>query len=358
LKKWFIAAAGFCVIVLLVVALVIVARGGNNDNSVYVYHFNPITRRLEAEARPMVAGDSLINSVIEHIHLGPLSDNLVTTWPHELAPMPEDMIQAVVLEDSMLLAFFKPVFHYMAPLEQTLFKAAFVHTMESLVERAFPHVSDIKMLVGEDYQYAFEMLMMGLLAEEDEDIPEVPGLIYDGSLGIYNDPFLSRAMMAPHTFNLLFFVDDTGTGLIIESWETEEVDHHLEERARYALGLLISGFRPEGAIFPIPQETVIHNVTIDAPLGNIFVDLSADFMNRFVGGSDMAELMIYSIVNTLTSDAFPITRVHFMIDTRQHENFHGVTDFHLPFEYDDTFLLSYIQEREERAADEAALESQ
>jgi hypothetical protein len=85
---------------------------------------------------------------------------------------------------------------------------------------------------------------------------------------------------------------------------------------------------------------------------NIFIDLSVDFVNRFTEDYDLARLVIFSIVNTLIAE-FPVNRVHFMIDTRQWETFHGVEDFHLAFERDDTLLLSYIRER---AAEEAAWE--
>jgi len=346
MKKWIVAATGFCVVGLIVLVL-LVSCGSGNDNNVYVYHFNTSARRLEAEARPMptIQLENLwFDTIIGYMHSGPLSGNLTSTWPLEIAPLPEDLVRAVILEDSMLIAFFRPVFYDMQPLERTLFKAAFVYTMESVLSSVLRHydITDIKILVTDDYQYALDTLMLSLTAEEGEEVPDVPWLIYDGSQGIYNDPFLSSAFIAPHTFNGLHFVDETGTGLIIESHTTDEVDHHPEERARYALLLLFYRLRPDGAMFPIPPETIIRNVIIDG--SDIYVDLSADFETRFIGGHHLARLMIYSIVNTLIED-FRLTRVHFLIDTRQQETFHNIQDFHLPFDRDDTLLLSYILER-------------
>jgi len=334
MKKWISIAAGLCVLG-GVIAAILLLTGGSNDNNFYVYRFNPTARRLEAEARPLPTSGSAISEVINLLH------SSGSTWPHAVAPVPEDLIHVIKIQDNMLLAFFEPVFYDIAPLEQTLFKAAFIYTMESLMSRMFPHVTDIMMLVTDDYNHAFETLMLSLTSEEDED---VPWLIYDGGDPIYNDPFLSRAFMAPFTFNHLHFVHESGLGLIVESHATEEVDHHQEERARYALMLLINNLRPEGAIFPIPTETIIHDVIITGD--HILIDFSSDFANRFVGGQELARLMIYSIVNTLTAQFSHIHWVHFMIDARQVESFHGVEDFHLAFERDDTFLMSYILERE------------
>jgi len=346
MTKWFVTAAGLGIIALAVLVLILVSCRGNSENIFYVYHFNPSAQRLEAEARRMPTEGSLIEAAVMFMNAGPLSGSLASTWPYDYAPLPEDLFHGIIPEGSMLLAFIKPVFHDMPPLAQSLFKGTFVLTMESLVERAFPHITDIKILVTDNHQNAFETLMISLTAQEGEEIPDVPWLIYDGTASISNDPPLGQSLITPWTFNNLHFVDETGTGLIVKTHESEEVDFHQEERARYALLLLINDLRPESAIFPIPSETVIHDVIIDG--GDIFVNFSADFMSRFVGGHALAELMIYSIVNTLTIEFTP-NRVHFLIDEQQYESFHGIGDFDLPFERDDTFLLSYIHEREQQA---------
>ncbi|MCL2361162.1 MAG: GerMN domain-containing protein [Defluviitaleaceae bacterium] len=343
MKKWFVSAAGLCMITLGILAFMLVSCRDSNDTDIYVYHFNPSARILEAEIQPLPVGDSIVEAVIDYMHIGPRAGNLVATWPYELAPNKSDLLQAIIVEDNMLLVFFSSVFSNMLPLEQSLFKTAFILTMETLVERAFPYIDDIKILVTDNYEYAFDNLMRSLSIAEDEEAPDVPWLIYDGSPGVYNDPLLSLALTFRMSFNYLHFVDETGTGLIIESYVTDEADRRQEERMRYALLLLIDRFQPEGAMFPIPQETVIQRVIIDG--WHVFIDLSSDFVDRFEGDTGLARLTIYSIVNTLTGD-FPMTMVSFMIDARQHEYFHGVENFDQPFERDDGFLLSYIHERE------------
>jgi len=345
-NRWFLTAVGIGVIALAALLFFLVSCRGSNENIAYVYHFNPSAQRLEAEVRQMPAEGSLIEATVRFMHSGPVSGALISTWPYEFAPYPEDLFLAIMPEGSMLLAFIKPVFYEIPPLAQSLFKGALVHTMESLVERAFPHITEIKILVTDNHHHAFDILMLSLTAEEGDEIPDVPWLIYDGTFSISNDPSLSRALITPLTFNNLHFVDETGTGLIVKTHESDEVDFHTEERIRYALLLLINDFRPEGAMFPIPTETAIHDVILDQ--NDIFINFSADFMSRFVGGRNLAELMIYSIVNTLTIEFTAPHRVHFLIDEQQYESFHGVEYFDQPFERDDTFLLSYIQEREQQ----------
>ena len=344
MKKWFISVTGLCVILLGVLAFLLISCRGSGDTEIYIYHFNPSARVLEAEARPLPAQGNIIEAAVEYIYTGPRIGNLASTWPIELAPNKSDLVHAIILESDMLLLFLSPVFDHIPPLDQSLFKTSLILTMESLVERNLPYVASIKVLVSDDYNYAFNTLILSLSADEDEEIPDVPWLIYDGSPGVYNDPVLSSVATIQTVFNHLHFVDETGTGLIVASYETDEVDRRPEELMRYVLLLLIDSLRPEGAMFPIPQETVIHSVITDR--NHVWVDLSTEFIDRFEGDESLARLMIYSIVNTLIAN-FPRRWVNFMIDGRQHEYFHGIINFDQPFERDDTLLLSYILEQRE-----------
>ena len=346
MKKWIIAAAGLSVTVLALLVAFLLVRDGGNDNRIYVYFFNPYTRQMQAEIRPLPE-ENQAQRVVEYLYSEPVrTGTLVNLWPRELAPRPEDLVSAVKHQDSTLFAFFTPVFHEMRPLDQSLFKAAFIHTMNSL-----PSVSDIKILVSDNYEYAFEALMRNLSAEDDlqdedgEDIPYMPLVIYDSShAGIFIDPL--ELPISPHwidetyTFDT-YFVDSTGTGLVVESRRVYDVNRQNDLMAIEVLELLISGPQQEGALSLIPSETRVLNV--DIILTDIFVNLSSDF-ERFIGSTELAELMVYSIVNTLLAEFSPSqTRVHFLIDTQQVEEFHGIENFHIGFERNDKLLLSYIE---------------
>ena len=352
MRKWYIAGAGLAVLMFALLVVLLVTGDGDNDNHIYVYFFNPYTRQMQAEVRPLPEEGFQIQQVIKYLSSDPVrSGSLVSTWPMELAPEPEDLVSAVKLEASTLYAFFTPVFHDMLPLEQSLFKAAFIHTMSSL-----PSVSDIVILVTEDYVYAFEILMHSLAVEDDEDaedtpnedddyVPYMPLIIYDSShAGVLIDPLdppISPHWIDNYAFNHLHFVDSTGSGLVVESYTVRDVIRQDEQLAMVMLELLIEGPRQEGALALIPSETRVLDVEI--VLHDMFVNLSGDFMTRFTSGQELAYLMIYSIVNTLIAEFPTLTRVHFLIDNLQIEQFHGVENFDLGFVRNDALLLSYIE---------------
>jgi len=84
----------------------------------------------------------------------------------------------------------------------------------------------------------------------------------------------------------------------------------------------------------------------------MYVNLSSEFVTRFSGSEEIARLMIQSIVNTLLAETHAATRVFFMIETQQLEEFHDMPDFHTYFVRDDTFLLSYVEAMEDAYYDE------
>ena len=347
MKKWIIAAAGFCVIGLVILGVVLFLQRNNDDNHIYVYFYNPSSRRLEAEMRPLPDGDAVM-AVLNYLHEGPNAGAHISVWPYEAHDL-EDLVTSVMMEDSMLLVFFSPIYYTMAPIEQSLFKTAFVESINSLIDRSVIYVSDVKILVTDDYEYAFETLMLSLSMDDEEDyeyVIEVPWLIYDSNhAGVYNDPDISPALLTSYTFRYLHFVDYTGTQLVVESYAADEVNRLPDQVLIAALELLIEGPRQEGAQAVIPPDTRVRNLEIDG--SDLFVDLSRDFMTGFVGGTDLARLMIYSIVNTLISEnPRNIFRVHFLIETQQEEVFHGIEDFHLPFEFNESLVVAYYGEHD------------
>ena len=351
LKKWGAIAIGVLIAGAIgIVGLIALSRGGNAANQIDVYFFNPTARRMEAEARQLPEGNFQVRDVIGYLHTGPVrSVALVNTWPLELAQQPEDLISSVVLEDSTLFAFFSPVFYDMAALEQSLFKAAFINTMQGI-----PSISDITIIVTDNYSYAYEAVMRSLQEGEgdtqtgdydENDTPYMPLVIYDNThAGVLLDPLdppISPGWIEDVTFNYLHFVDTTGTGLVVETHYAEDIDRRPQSLAEYALQFLIDGSRQEGVLSLIPPETRILNLEIID--SDVYVNLSIDFVNRFTGGQELAGLMIQSIVNTLIAELRSPTRVFFWIETQQLEEFHGVPDFNTYFVRDNTMMLAYIE---------------
>ena len=361
----FIMAVCICLAAVTLLVVVLIYRHSSNDSNMYVYYFNPIELSLEAVSRPIPERDKL-NEAIEFLHSGPGFGPLVSTWPRELAPLPEDLVSNIFLEDDILIAFFSPVFYEMTPLDQSLFKASFVHTMESL-----PYVYEITIVVTDDYRYVYDKIMHNLSAEGDNYEYFIYGLLYDGDTGIYNDPLISPVPVVERTFTHLYFVNSAGTGLV-KGEHDDEFESQSEQLAIQVLDLLISLAEEEDIdVLPvIPAETTVRdleinrtripmivddgneteeNITITTEeIINVHVDLSSDFMTRFTYDTAIAELMIYSIVNTLTEVVLddPLTplnsiiHVFFLIDTQPVENFHGITDFHMYFTRNPYLLLS------------------
>lgn len=357
MRTWTSIALGLLSLVFIGIGIFMLTRRGGDDNQINVYFFNPIAMQMEAEARSLPVGDSQLQEVVMYLYTGPRARALNTTWPTEIAPDLEDLISAVKLEGATLYAFFTPVFHEIAPLNQSLFKAAFIHTLGGV-----PSVSDMIILVTDDYNHAFDVIMRSLdedyvsTQDYDEDYePYIPLVIFDSSHAgvLLNplDPPISPQFINDRTFNHLHFVDYTGTGLVIESYNAVGINMQPTRLGRHALELLIDGPRQEGAISLIPQETRILDIEIDHAL-DIYVNLSIDFVNRFVGSTEQARLMIYSIVNTLIWELpSPLnSRVHFLIEAQQLEEFHGIVDFHTAFTLNNTVLLSYIEALAEEQA--------
>jgi len=348
-KKWVAIGAVVLLIATIGFVAVILSRGDSDTGQINVYFFNPVAMQMEAEARPLPEGDLQLQGVISHLHSGPRTGILETTWPVELALEPNDLISAMKLEDMTLFAFLSPVFNEMTPLNQSLFKAAFIHTMSGL-----PSVSEIKIAVTGDYSSAIDAIMRDLLEDDEPEYvydeyytPYIPLVIYDnnhaGVLLEPLDPPISPRWIADYMFNNLHFVDATGTGLVVESYFAENIDRWPEPLAIYALYLLIDGPRYEDTLPLIPPETRILDLGIDGT--DIYVNLSIEFVTRFAfpGNKELANLMIHSIVNTLIAEIHHPTRVFFLIETQQVEYFHGVEDFHTGFVRDDRLLLSYIE---------------
>ena len=353
----FIISVSVSMVLIIGLIVFFMYRRSDNDNHIYVYYFNPVELNLEAVSRPLPSPENMLQETIAYLHSGPVFGPLFSTWPRDIAPQPEDLVSYVYVKDDTLIAFFTTVFYEMAPLDQSLFKTSFIHTMMSL-----PNVSEITIFVTDNYRYALEKVLHNLSAGDGEDEYEyyVAGQIFDGTPGVYNDPPISPVRVVERIFTGLHFVDPTGTSLIRGEYEGA-FDSQEEQLAIQVLELLIS--LPDEEYFDvlpvIPPETTVRDLEIiyllnledeegnTINLTNIHIDLSSDFMTRFAFNTQIAELMIYSIVNTLTEvvtvnvpSSNNEVRVFFLIDTQPVEDFHGVSDFHTYFKPDDSFLQS------------------
>lgn len=90
---------------------------------------------------------------------------------------------------------------------------------------------------------------------------------------------------------------------------------------------LLSGPTEKGQTSIVPKKTKLQSVTLKN--GTAVVSFSSELQKNFVGGSTGEEMLVGSIVNTLTE--FPeVKQVRILIDGRSIESLSGHMDLSMP----------------------------
>jgi spore germination protein GerM len=106
--------------------------------------------------------------------------------------------------------------------------------------------------------------------------------------------------------------------------------------ARASLAELIEGKVPAGCERPLPLGTKLLGVTVADGLAT--VDFSQQLVSGFRGGSDNEGVVVFSIVNTLTS--LPtVDRVQILVEGKPVSTIGGHLDTSAPFRYDGELVL-------------------
>ncbi|HHY98129.1 MAG TPA: spore gernimation protein [Firmicutes bacterium] len=109
-----------------------------------------------------------------------------------------------------------------------------------------------------------------------------------------------------------------------------------ENLPKAALEALAKGPPPGSGLSPtLPPDTRVLGVTVKD--GTAFADFSSDIRAKFPGGSRTEEVLVYSIVNTLTS--LPgISKVQILIDGRKTETIGGHMGIAVPLSKDESLV--------------------
>ncbi|MCL2839558.1 MAG: GerMN domain-containing protein [Defluviitaleaceae bacterium] len=300
------------------------------EDSRAIYFFSPSDGRLTAEFHPIpsptppVGVISMVDMAMTHLLAGPRRSGLSQVWPRDLEY--HDLILGLEMYENTLIATFSEAYHQMSPLDEALFRGAFTLTMVGL-----PDVDEVQMRVAYVTEYGTNW------NERTES-----------AATIANYPSISPTRISNATFSL-FFVDETGEGLVVETYFAEGIN--IRRRERDVVERLIAGssdlyFTPAVSI---PEGTRVRDVITGEGVTDIYVDLSSAFLTGFSGTPTQANLMIGSIVNTLIeSTPGPRTRrVFFLIDSVRREDFHGVENFHLEFTFNERLMLGFTEEVED-----------
>lgn len=107
--------------------------------------------------------------------------------------------------------------------------------------------------------------------------------------------------------------------------------------ARASLNELIEGQVPAACERPLPLGTKLLGVTVADGLAT--VDLSQQLVSGFRGGSDNEGVVVFSVVNTLTS--LPtVERVQILVEGKPVSTIGGHLDTSAPLRYDGELVLS------------------
>ncbi|MCL1883505.1 MAG: GerMN domain-containing protein [Defluviitaleaceae bacterium] len=302
----------------------IIERGSDDDmrGRIPIYFFNAAQGQMEAEFRDMPQGspDIRIDAALRYFTSAPDSNALKMAWPvgFEFTELVADIfLEEIVREvsaenyvyEQILITEFTDMYDEISPIDAAVFRSAFTLTMVGL-----PYIDGVMFRTYDDEWVEY--------AET-----------------IANNPFISSARRTVEEFTL-FFVDESGEGLITATYLENDVD--LLRRIQIAIELLIQGQNEPGIMPLIPAETRVRPIIIEMDALGIYVDFSSEFHRNFMGTSAQAHMMLQSITHTvLENHRGTHTRVFFLIDSERWDDFHGVSDFNLGFTMDESFLLGY-----------------
>ena len=121
-----------------------------------------------------------------------------------------------------------------------------------------------------------------------------------------------------------YFPDEEGTKLIAVTKKMKVLE---KDKYKSAMTELLKGTDKKGTITIIPKKTKLKSIKVKD--GVATVDFSGDIVKYFVGGSTGEELMIASIVNTLT-EFNEIKSVQILVDGKEVETIAGHMDLTAP----------------------------
>ncbi len=305
-----------CIIVLgAIVAIAMHGQGKRNitketDNiPVNIYFLNASKGILEPEERIIKNGShkDIIENILTELRSGPKSASLSGTIPAD------SEIKLKLYDNHKLVDVqFSDDYKNMSPNEELFCRASLVWT---LTEAVF--IDDVHIYVGDEELLKSDGEPIGLLNRNNVKIePEIPPVMTTGQ-----------------DFKV-FFADGQGLGLIAEECTIQVAPNQQVET--YIVEQLIKGPTDPDLFRTIPAETKVRDVKTDDSI--CYVDLSADFINKFEGGSTPERLAVYSIVNSLT-ELPGVKKVQILIEGNKVSTIAGHMDLSSPFERNAEIIL-------------------
>lgn len=122
----------------------------------------------------------------------------------------------------------------------------------------------------------------------------------------------------------VYYPDDNGMKLIAE---TRTIEATQDGKYKAAMESLLSGTKAKGVVAIIPKKAKLKSVEVKN--GVATVDFSEDLVKNFAGGSTGEEMLVGSIVNTLTE--FPeVKSVQILLEGKKVDSLAGHLDTSAP----------------------------
>lgn len=121
----------------------------------------------------------------------------------------------------------------------------------------------------------------------------------------------------------VYYPDENATGLVAVEKSIKDTDNKYQA----AVEALMAGTEKKGLANVFPKKAKLLQVTVSGKVAK--VDFSRELQKNFVGGSTGEEMLIGSVVNTLTE--FPeIQKVQILVDGQEVETLSGHMDLSQP----------------------------
>ena len=335
-KTWRIPAWAALAVVaaaIVIAAIVILLSPSANTNPVgedsltkvattKLYFVNNTTNLWETETRPLTMAEKRTDMVSEV--LGMLVDGPKATTLTGSVPSPTLIVSGALVEgmkadengierENVTVAVtLSDEYNALSSVDSMRCLHAVVY---SLTELDF--VNDVQFYVGDTEVVRANGQAMGALNRDnmllgDDPIPPNPLNVQDF---------------------IVYFADDQILEMQSERRSAEISQNKPLEQ--YIVAELLEGPASGMLMRTIPADTKLRSAYLEGDI--CYVDFSADFINKFDGGSSEERLMVYSIVNSLTEQN--VKKVKFLVDG---DNITDQGSFHLdmskPFERDESMI--------------------
>jgi len=286
------------------------------------FYFRDVDGHWGSEQRQLELHDDtadFIGTVLEGLFAGPQSATFVASIPGAVS-IEEARLRTRV--DNTLRITFSPSFADIDPIEVIDIISSLVYTMTDLefINQLEFFIGDEPMLDGDGEEFGFR-------SRENTSLEETTGPVDSHTATI-----------------VLYFTDEQMMWLIPE--ERTITINPMEDIAHFILDALLEGPQTPGLYAAIPEGTTY---SIVERTGNtIFVGFTRDFYESLsAGGSTLEEMMVFSLVNTLTEQP-DIRRVQIFIDGEpvqpdEEGNLH--MDLSRPIDRDESLIQGHMDSR-------------